>query len=130
MRTPSILLRLLLILSLILNGLSGAVAGVVLAEAPAQTMHQPSTAGDETGDCGAGHEGTTDEAPSGSCCHSPDAAGCSDGLQCLQACAQAGLAIGQPFAIGVQVNATRPLHPCAMGHPSPPARSPIRPPIA
>ena len=121
-------LRILLAVALILNGIGGAVAGVAGMESGVAAAGLVETGSD----CGA-HTGES-TAPDGSldaATHPCPANGddCSDDPRCLQACAHACMAVSQRFAIGVQVNASRPPHPFMAGHPAPPTRSPIRPPI-
>ena len=124
-------LRILLAFALVLNGAGGAVAGVA-GPGPEAVLpiHDAAAATSGCPDHAGGGETVPDiDGPaSGHPCSGEDT--CSDDPQCLQACTHACVAVPQRFAIGVQVNGASPLHPFTTGHPSPPARSPIRPPIA
>lgn len=125
-------LRLLLVIALIINGIGGAAAGVAGLELSAvASSHAPTTGSG----CGGHPDGAEPAMGSGQAAatHACPASGggdCSEDPQCVQACTHACMAVSPRFSIGVQVNATRPPHPLIAGHPSPPTRSPIRPPIA
>ena len=132
MHFPALTLRLLLALALILNGIGGAVAGVTGLELAAVASSHAAPPGS---DCDGHQDGAgpaadrVHAAPSHPCPGTGDG-DCSGDPQCLQACTHACIAVSQRFSIGVQVNAARLAHPFSAGHPSPPTRSLIRPPIA
>ncbi len=128
-------LQLLLALALILNGIGGAMAGV-LAALPATAMTTPAAMADgmQPGDC---HEhldaaAETMAAPAApSDCHTGGSGDCSGSAECRQACLHASVAVPPQLQIGiVQARAETSLHPLANGHPAPALRGLIRPPIA
>lgn len=135
MRTRALPLRILLILALILNGVGGAMAGVLAvmpaAAAPALAAHAN---GAQTGDChdrDAGAPAPAAHAVSAPACHASGSSDCNDGLECRQACMHASLAVPPLLLVGVErPGADALLHPLANGHPSPPLRNVTRPPIA
>ena len=132
MRLSSPLLRILLALALVVNGVGGVVAGnVAIGYAEAASV-QVATAPSHCGESPSEHPVVPERpvSPDGHPCPSSGEDDCSDDAQCLQACTHACVALPPRFAIGVQVNAGSPLHPFTRGLPSPPVRTPIRPPIA
>ena len=132
MRLSSPLLRILLALALVVNGVGGVVAGTVAIGYAEAASVQVATAPSHCGGSPA-ERSAMPERPAPTEGHPCPASGedhCSDDAQCVQACTHACVALAQRFAIGVQANAASPLHPFICGHDSPPVRSPIRPPIA
>ncbi|MGY0611778.1 CopL family metal-binding regulatory protein [Luteimonas sp. A501] len=148
MRAYALPLQILLALVLVLNGIGGAVAGV-LAGLPPPVVAPAATVADNAlsampGDC-AGHAdavanaagpGTVAPDPAADC-HSTGGSDCGSDCgntpQCRQACMHASLAVA--VAPSPMVGVARPrtdasLHRLAAGHPAPPLTSPIRPPIA
>lgn len=150
-------LQLLLALALVLNGIGGAMAGVLAAlpgtassamtdmqDAGHDAMAQghDATAGasvagtspmqPEPGDC-RGHRATAAETEAAqattSDCHTGE--DCGDSPECRQACMHASVAVPPQLFVGVvQSPAEAILHPLASGHPAPSLRGLIRPPIA
>lgn len=135
MRLSSLLLRILLALALVVNAIGVAVAGVAgsaaIGHAEAASV-DVATAASHCGESPSEHPVVPERpvSPDGHPCPSSGEDDCSDDAQCLQACTHACVALPPRFAIGVQVSAASPLHPFTRGLPSPPTRSPIRPPIA
>ena len=131
MRLTTLPLRILLAVALVINTIGGAMAGVGGPAGPTPSLHDSAI----TADCG-GHAPEHPAVPArdasgdGHPCPSTGEDDCSDDAQCLQACTHACVALAQRVQVGVHVNAAMPLHRITRGHPSPPARSPIRPPIA
>ena len=139
MRIPALPLQILLALALVLNGIGGAMAGVLAAvpalPAPAGVHTEAVAPMDPAGSCHeqAGEAAAVAEAPVAhpSGCHSDADTPCGDSAECLQACLHASVAMTQPSPaamVDARVEAT--VHPLASGHPAPLLRSPIRPPIA
>ena len=126
-------LHLLIALALVLNGIGGAMAGVLVPAVPEVAAVGEALRASSPEDCG-GHvdRAHQEQAPApGPGCHSSGDADCGDSLQCLQACLHASVAVAPVFFLGVQTQpADAILHPLAGGHPAPPLPSPIRPPIA
>lgn len=126
-------LHLLIALALVLNGIGGAMAGVLVPAGPDVAAAAEAPRASASDDCG-GHADRAHQelAPApGPGCHSSGDADCGDSLQCLQACLHASVAVAPVFFLGVQAQqADAILHPLAGGHPAPPLPSPIRPPIA
>jgi len=138
-RTPALPLQILLALALVLNGIGGAMAGVLAAvpalPAPVEAHMEAGVPVDPTGHCHeqAGNAPAVAEAPVAqpADCHSGGDAPCGDSAECLQACLHASVALpSQPLAAIADTGAEAALHPLACGHPAPLLRSPIRPPIA
>lgn len=141
MRTPGLPLRILLALALVLNGIGGAMAGVLAAvpalPAPVEAHAEAEAATDASGHCHEQSGGATvaAKAPAPVAhptdCHSGGDVPCGDSAECLQACLHASVAMpSQPLAAIAGTAAEAVLHPLACGHPAPLLRSPIRPPIA
>ena len=127
-------LQLLLALALILNGIGGAMAGV-LASLPATAMTAPAAMADamQPGDChdhlGAAAETMAAPAAPAEC--RTGSHDCSGSAECRQACLHASVAGPPQRQIGIaQARAETSLHPLANGHPAPALRGLIRPPIA
>lgn len=123
MRIHALPLRILLALALVLNGIGGAVAGVLMA-LPEATSH-----------CGSQAEGASlspDDAPiPGPGGHCAGDADCGDTPECRQACMHASMAVPPPlFGHAFQLPGIAILHPMACSHPAPALPSPMRPPIA
>ena len=142
MRTPALPLQILLALALVLNGIGGAMAGVlatvpalpapaeahVQAQAPAPVDQPASPCHEQAGDAPAAAQAPAAH-PSG--CHSDADTPCGDSAECLQACLHASVAMPLPSpAASVDARVEAAVHPLASGHPAPLLRSPIRPPIA
>lgn len=137
MRLTSLPLRILLAVALVINAMGGAVAGVAgtaaLGHAEAdlvQVATTPSDCGGHPTDHPAVPEPQRPAPASGHPCPSAGEDACTDDAQCRQACTHACVALPQRVSIGVQLDSAQPPHPFTRGHPSPPSRSPIRPPIA
>lgn len=142
MRAYALPLQILLAIALVLNGIGGAMAGVLvgmpmpgMASAKVGATVELSA---ESGDCAdhadanaAAAEAVAHAPAAASDCHSGNGSDCSDSPECRQACMHASLAVAPavPCAvIGPRADAN--LHRLAAGHPAPPLPSPIRPPIA
>lgn len=159
MRKFSLPLQLLLTLALILNGIGGAMAGV-LAAVPAGMMpasaaaagghpaghgamtqiHEASAEApvanasvQQPDDCG-GHQEAAAETMAAQAAPSDCHTGgddCGGSAECRQACLHASVAVPPQLQIGIaQARAETSLHPLANGHPAPALRGLIRPPIA
>lgn len=121
MRAHALPLQILLALALVLNGIGGAMAGV-LAALPAPAALQD-TAADlapaepgQHGDCADQMGGDSD---------------CGDSTQCRQACMHVSVAMAPLLLVGIippRVDAV--LHRLDAGHPAPMLPNAIRPPIA
>ncbi|MBJ6984688.1 CopL family metal-binding regulatory protein [Luteimonas sp. MC1750] len=137
-------LRILLILALMLDGIGGAVAGV-LASLPAEPAALSMAVGvdEAVGTAGqAGTDGCPGHAVAALPPHQPppssdhvghagDEEPCDQSAECRQACMHAAAAVPAALALGAApAHASLILHPLAIGHPSPSLSSPIRPPIA
>ena len=125
MRAYALPLQILLALALVLNGIGGAVAGVLTAaEMQGATDHCGSH-----GDDSAPAPADTQLPEPG--CHSGGDADCGDSAECRQACMHASIAVPPMLSMGTLRPAVSAiLHPLASGHPAPPLPSPMRPPIA
>jgi len=132
-------LRILLILALVLNGIGGAMAGVLAAlpTAPMAShamadMHPEPQAHDCHDQVAAAHGGQGQEPPGPvPDCHFSDAGECGGTAECRQACMHAAAAVPYLPTVGmIQAHAAALVPPLAVGHPAPPLPSPIRPPIA
>lgn len=153
-------LQLLLAFALVLNGIGGAMAGV-LAALPAGTPasaamaashdaagHGALTQGHDAtaeapvagtspmqlADCGGHHDPVVQTPaaaqPTASDCHAGDD-DCGESPECRQACLHASVAVPPQLHVGViQSRAEAILHPLASGHPAPSLGGLIRPPIA
>ena len=122
MTLSAILLRVLLVLTLVLNGIGAAVAGVHALGAPMDDALAQALASDAAAPC-------HDEAPLPS--PDPAAAGdCCDGARCDCACTAAGATVAafdlRPLATSPVALAT---HRLDAGHRAPALAHPIRPPI-
>ena len=134
MRRLALLLQLLIALAMVLNGIGGAMAGVLVpgrTDMAAAVPGQAAAAGDDcTGHAAPVADGGR-ESPSGSGCHPGEKGPCDDGLHCLQACLHASVAVPAAAVFDLQ-----PLPMAAVvrlpvrEHPAPPLPDPIRPPIA
>ena len=137
MRAYALPLQILLALALVLNGIGGAVAGVLTAlpaspEVPVSAAAEMQGATDHCGSHG------NDSAPAPADtqlpepgCHSGGDADCGDSAECRQACMHASIAVPPMLSMGTLRPAVSAiLHPLASGHPAPPLPSPMRPPIA
>lgn len=135
MRAHALPLQLLLVLALLLNGIAGAMAGVRASVPDARDVATSATAETTSPDhCGTlraeavAVDAASHAAP---CCDPAGDTGCDGGPQCVQACMHAAVAIASHGFAGLpRPRADAILHPLASGHPAPPLRSPIRPPIA
>lgn len=148
MRACALPLQILLAVALVLNGIGGAMAGVLVpmpvagavSAAIVANVELPARSGDCEGHGDAFAAGTerhahahahADTPPAPSACHSADGPDCSDSPQCRQACLHVSVAVAPVLLVGViQPHAEASLHRLAAGHPAPPLPSPIRPPIA
>lgn len=147
MRAHALPLQILLAIALVLNGIGGAMAGV-LAELPAHATAADTVApapaeATAHGDC-AGQAGGApsamdpDEAAlaghataAASGCHSGGDSDCSDSPQCRQACMHACVAVTPLLVVHVvQPRVDVVLHRLDTGHPAPMLPSAFRPPIA
>lgn len=139
MRTPALPLQILLALALVLNGIGGAMAGV-LAALPAPAPHHDAAALAVApvepaghGDCGGAAAPIADAeiVEPGSACHSGDASDCGDSPQCRQACMHASVAAAPLLSVGIiQPRVDAVLHRLVAGRPAPMLPSTFRPPIA
>lgn len=131
-------LRILLVLVLVLNGIGGAMAGVSAGTWQRMTMtahaavdvHAPA----EDAGChdGAGPAAPADPhpVPAGDC-HPGEDGECAASAECRQACMHGAAAVACPPGVGVAVVHGAPVVAAlAIGHPAPPLRGVIRPPIA
>lgn len=137
-------LRILLILALMLDGIGGAVAGVLASLPPEPAALSVAVAVDEAVGTSAqahpdgcpGHAVAALPPPQGSPStdpvgHAGDEEPCDQSAECRQACMHAAAAVPAALALGaLPAHASPILHPLAIGHPSPSLPSPIRPPIA
>ncbi|WP_456998969.1 CopL family metal-binding regulatory protein [Luteimonas sp. A534] len=138
MRTHALPLQILLALALVLNGIGGAMAGVLAAlPTPASLQHAavdraPVEPGQHA-DCADQDRGVAAaeiELPA-SDCHSVTGSDCGDSPQCRQACMHASVAMAPLLLVGViQPAVDAVLHRLDSGHPAPMLPSAIRPPIA
>ncbi|HEY4529767.1 MAG TPA: CopL family metal-binding regulatory protein [Luteimonas sp.] len=131
-------LRILLVLALVLNGIGGAMAGVLAAmpsDPAAPHVMADGQAPRQADDCHgqeaiAGEHGQQSPIPVPDC-HATDAGDCGDTAECRQACMHAAAAVPcLPGVSLIQVHAAALVPPLAVGHPAPALPSPIRPPIA
>lgn len=139
MRTPALPLQILLALALLLNGIGGAMTGVLAAvpgpQAPVKAHMGAEAPMDPASPCHeqAGYVPGFAEVPAAhpSDCHSDGDTPCGDSAECLQACLHASVAL-PPLLLATSVDASpgAAVHPLASGHPAPLLRSPTRPPIA
>ena len=137
MRRHALPLQILLAFALVLNGIGGAMAGVLVAAAisvpAAMADTNAGTPTAQSGDCD-GHaaaavETMAQQAPASDCHVGGD--DCGDSPQCRQACMHASVAMPPQLLAGiVHSRAQAILHPLASGHPAPFLRGLIRPPIA
>ncbi|MEN1956443.1 CopL family metal-binding regulatory protein [Luteimonas changyuni] len=146
MRAHALPLQILLAIALVLNGIGGAMAGVLVglpmhgvASAKVEATVELSAQSDDCADhadadavaVAVAAEAEAHAPASTSDCHCADGSDCSDSPQCRQACMHASLAVAPavPCAV-IRPRADASLHRLAAGHPAPPLPSPIRPPIA
>lgn len=128
-------LRILLVLALVLNGIGGAMAGVLAALPAASHVMADGQAPRQADDCHgqeamAGGHGQRISVPVPDC-HATDAGDCGDTAECRQACMHAAAAVPcLPGVSLIQVHVAALVPPLAVSHPAPALASPIRPPIA
>ncbi|MEN1940420.1 CopL family metal-binding regulatory protein [Luteimonas sp. MJ246] len=137
MRAYALPLQILLAIALVLNGIGGAMAGVLVGM-PMPVM-PPAVAGavaDDAlpvmpGDCASHGEAVAPAPEPAADCHAAGGSDCGDSPECRQACMHASLAVAPSLLVDVaRPRADANLHRLAAGHPAPPLPSPIRPPIA
>ena len=125
MTKSAVLLRVLLVLALVLNGIGTAVAGVHAHAGPADDTLAQVLASDTVAPC---HEQTPPPSP-----EPADAGDCCDGARCDCACTAAGATVATVATVVLLPLSTPPValatHRLDAGHRAPALAHPIRPPI-